>query len=479
MPHGSLGLWSPRRAAAALLALAFAASALALAGGCGLLGPHAPRHYLAITHPALNRVTFYDLDANRTVGALPAQKLPHDMLLSPDGRTLDVVNSGSQCMTSYHLDSPELWRRAHEFLREGSPRDTLLGAPGPAMDGAMHCAAPGGSTDGALHGASDARAPGAPESDFADSLRAMMRRGAPLDLNPDPVQSLPRSVAEFHLTDPTFPDSVRAIHTLVHAFDHSACFDCHARSRGGKPFGPVFVEDGRSIALVQLAYRNVVLLDASTGAVRRRIPLALSDDLMPVEIWFEPRTSLAFVTCRNRIGLSRPGVILVVDLADGHTVRAIPAGIYPWHLVPDPQGQRLFVDNFQSSRISVVDVARQAIVDSFVVQNGPSTMLFAPGGRQLYVSCFYTHRLLVVNLASHAVERAIPVGSNPTSLLLSADGRSLDVLCGGESEIDRVDLRSNTVVERHPLLFGAYAFQLVDSDRSGRWLQASASAPAP
>ncbi len=396
---------------------AMVSAALGLACACAPVDTGVPRHYLAITHSALNRVSFFDLDSRKVVGALPAQKLPHDLLLSGDRRSLYVVSTGAQCITTYHLDSPELWHRARAFIRHNR-----AAAPEPHA--------------------------------------ARLSAGY---LNPDPVQTLPATVAEFHLTDPTFPESVGVVHAGAHAEAHHACFDCHARSLGGKPFGPVFAEGGRSIVLVHLAYRNIVVLDAATFAVRRRIPLEMSRELMPVEVWLQPGTDVAFVSCRNRIGLSRPGEILVVDLGTGHTLKAIPAGIYPWHLLPDSTGQRLFVNNFQSSRISVVDVARRAIVDSFTVQNGPSTMLLASGGLRLYVSCFYTHRLLVVNLVSHSVEHSIPVGSNPTSLLLRVDGRRLDVLCGGESEIASIDLRSNTVVERWPLPSGAYAFLPVDA----------------
>jgi DNA-binding beta-propeller fold protein YncE len=420
--------------------------ALAFLCACAT-GPREPTHYLVITHSALNRVTFFDLDRMRVVGALPAQKLPHDLLLSHDQRTIVVVNSGAQCITAYHLDAPELWRRARDFMR----RDTTPARPRSG----------GGMTEGG----------GGPDGETMRHPAGSS--SAPIYLNPDPVQDLPPAVADFHLTDPTFPDSMRAAHARVRAGEHHACFDCHARAHGGKPFGPTFSSDGRSIRLVHLDYRNVTELDAGTLAVLRRIPLDLPSELSPVEIWVEPGTDTAFVTCRNRIGETKRGRIEVVDLGTGRRIAIIPVGIYPWHLVPDPSGRRLLVDNFQSSRISIVDVARRAVVDSIVAQNGPSTMAFLPGGAKLLVSCFYTHRLLVVDAATHRVESAIPVGSNPTSLLVAADGSEALVLCGGESEIDRVDLRAHVVRERYPVLFGAYAFQVVDRDHSGRWLSAA------
>lgn len=419
---------------------------IACAVGCEPPWPHEPRHFLAITHAALDRVTFFDLDAHRVVGALPAQKLPHDMLLSGDQASLDVVCTGAQNMTRYHLDSPQLWRLARAFMR----RDTVHAGPSMSMLLAMS------------HGESGAAA-------------ERVHPGRVIR-NPDPVQDLPGSVAEFHLTDPTFPaapESVRMAHARVHASEHSACFDCHARSHGGKPFGARFSADGREIELVHLAYRNITLLDVHTLAVRRTIPLDVPPEYSPVELWHEPGTDTALVTCRNQIGMSRPGRILVVDLASGHTVKSIEAGIYPWHMLPDPAGRFLYIDNFQSSRISVFDIARKQIVDSLIVQNGPSTMAFTPKGDKLLVACFYTHHLLVVDPVSHAIDADIAVGANPTSILFLREPHQALVLCGGESDIERVDWGSRRVLERWPVLFGAYAFQLVDRDHSGRWIEAA------
>ena len=93
---------------------------LGLACACAPLGTGAPRHYLAISHSSLNRVSFFDLDSRKVVGALPAQKLPHDLLLSGDQRTLYVVNTGAQCITTYHLDYE---REVAELL--GIPYDAV------------------------------------------------------------------------------------------------------------------------------------------------------------------------------------------------------------------------------------------------------------------------------------------------------------------------------------------------------------------
>ena len=397
-----------------------------------------PNQYLLVSHPALNRITIFDLGSDKIVGALPTHKLPHDMLVSSND-LLYVVNSGSQCITTYNLRSPEFWTYAKEFIKRDSANLYAQRAPSANMMG----------REQARGGKATAR----------DSA-------AWTNLNRDPVQALPVAFAHTYLTDTLFPEIARPWHEKVHAFSHVACYDCHDRSVGAKPFGPAFTADSSEISLVHLKERNITFLDSKTLAIERQITLPIPARYSPIETWVVPDHSTCFVTCRNEIGQSKPGLILVVDLKNGKLLKTITAGIYPWHLMPNSDGTRLYVDNFQSSRISIVDVAKREIVDSLIVQNGPSMMAFAPGGRDLVVSCFYTDRVLFVNLKTKQIEKAIDVGANPTSLEFSHDGKILYVLCGGESSLDVIDVDKSTVEKSYKMLFGAYAFHRVDATHS-------------
>ena len=393
-----------------------------------------PERYLLVTHPALNRITIFDLASDTIVGALPTHKLPHDMLISRD-HILYVVNSGSQCISTFDLKSPEFWSYARDFMRRDSANLYSQRSPSANMMG-----------QGQQNSA---------KSSHPDTASWIA-------LNHDPVQSLPAVFAQTYLTDTLFPITAKSMHEKVHAFSHKACYDCHDRSVGGRPFGPAFTNDSAAILLVHLRGRNITFLDSKTLSIQRQIPLPIPIQYSPIEAWIAPDQATCFVTCRNEIGQSNPGLIVVIRLRDGKLIKTITAGIYPWHLLADPTGATLYVNNFQSSRISIVDVAEQAIVDSLIVQNGPAMMVLEPERNLLFVSCFYTDRVLVVNLASKQVEKSIDVESNPTSLKFSADKKTLYVLCGGESSLDIVDVASGTVREKHKMLFGAYAFHPLD-----------------
>ncbi len=395
----------------------------------------APDHYLLVTHPALNRMTVFDLTSNKIIGALPTHKLPHDMLVLRD-RLLYVVNSGSQCITTYDLKSPDFWKYAEEFMKRDSSNLYAARIPSTNMMGREQSNA---------------------------SKRGIGDTAAWTNLNRDPVQLLPAAFAHTYLTDTLFPEVAKPMHERVNAFAHNACYDCHDRSVGAKPFGPMFSNDSTTVSLVHLKGRNITILDATTLTLKRQIPLPIPAQYSPIESWIAPDRSTCFVTCRNEIGESKPGLILVVDLHDGSLLKTITAGIYPWHLMADSAGTTLYVNNFQSSRISIVDVGKRAIIDSLIAQNGPSMMTFMPGRRVLVVSCFYTDRVLFINLATKGIEKTIDVDSNPTSLEFSRDGKSLYVLCGGESSLNIIDVDQGIVRERHKMLFGAYAFHAIDN----------------
>jgi DNA-binding beta-propeller fold protein YncE len=400
-------------------------------GGCTDTGGRASSvPLLAVSHSALNRISFFDITRHEVIGAVPTEKLPHDMLLSPDDDTLYVINSGAQCISTYYLHQPEFWKYAKAFLHSDSTH--IVSHPSHAS------------------GHSAIRATGNDTSGVRETM-----------LNPDPVQHLSSLIARHFLTDTLFPERAAQPHALAGALTHTSCFDCHDRSVGAKPFAPVFSKDQASIYMVQLSYRTITEMDAKTLSIRRTIVLDVPERYSPVEVWMHPDGTHALVTCRNEIGQSLPGTILVVDLASGKTQKSVTAGIYPWHIVPDASDSLLYINNFQSSTVSVFDLRSESIVDSIVVRNGPSMMLINPHKHLLYVSCFYTDNVIAVNTDTRKVAAIFDVDTNPTSLLLSSDGSHLTVLCGGESSLNIIDLETGRVSETYPLMFGAYAFKLI------------------
>ena len=114
--------------------------------------------------------------------------------------------------------------------------------------------------------------------------------------------------------------------------------------------------------------------------------------------------------------------------------RQIRVGAHPYRTLVSLDGTRLYVSNWGSSNISVIEVATGNVQTTFASGAHPSDMLLAPRGR-LYVACANTNEVYVHDADTGAVRERIsvalhpksPPGSTPNALALAPDGSRLYV----------------------------------------------------
>lgn len=114
--------------------------------------------------------------------------------------------------------------------------------------------------------------------------------------------------------------------------------------------------------------------------------------------------------------------------------RQIRVGAHPYRLLVSSDGTRLYVSNWGSSNISVIEVATGRVQATFASGAHPSDMLLAPRGR-LYVACSNTNEVYVHDTDTGAVRERIwvalhpkaPPGSTPNALAMAPDGSRLYV----------------------------------------------------
>ena len=70
-----------------------------------------------------------------------------------------------------------------------------------------------------------------------------------------------------------------------------------------------------------------------------------------------------------------------------------------------------------AASVSVVDVARQAVIDSIVVGRRPWGIALSPDGRRLYTADGRSNSVSVIDTKTRKVIAAIPVGERPNDLL--------------------------------------------------------------
>jgi YVTN family beta-propeller protein len=156
----------------------------------------------------------------------------------------------------------------------------------------------------------------------------------------------------------------------------------------------------------------------------------------PVQV--DPRTSVA----------NHGSVSVVAQAGDGwKQVTSIPVGGHPSGLTASRAGKFLYVANANSDTVSVIDTARDVVVetidckpaDKLPFGTGSNAVALAPDGRTLFVANGTGNCVAVVRLGRKSTEAAdgvpeasdvvglIPTGWYPGAVRLSADGKRLFV----------------------------------------------------
>jgi YVTN family beta-propeller protein len=140
------------------------------------------------------------------------------------------------------------------------------------------------------------------------------------------------------------------------------------------------------------------------------------------------------------LGLSADGRTLYVSavsdgrldafaLADGRLAgeHSAPVGDQPVHMVNTLDGRTIFVTNFESGTVSVVDSATWRHVKDLTVPARPHGIVLSPDGRWAYVACYGAASIAVIDTesATLAATIAMPEPSQPYGIAISPDGRYL------------------------------------------------------
>ena len=142
----------------------------------------------------------------------------------------------------------------------------------------------------------------------------------------------------------------------------------------------------------------------------------------------------------------------------GVTLWTAKAGSWPYAVVLSKDEGTLYVSNWTSASVSVIDAKTGALKSTVPVGNHPNAELLTPDGKQLFVACANDDSVKVIDTARAVVTASIdagifaqaPPGAIPNGLALSADGSILFVADAGENAVVAVDLTA-----AQPAVFGA------------------------
>ncbi|WP_246278258.1 YncE family protein [Phytohabitans rumicis] len=130
----------------------------------------------------------------------------------------------------------------------------------------------------------------------------------------------------------------------------------------------------------------------------------------------------------------------VVDPYARTEVARILVGRTPSGIAVDPDGERIYVANFSSNDVSIVDV--RVAAETSRVKVGKQPWALACSGDRLYVANAHTDTMSVVDTDAQRVLDTVRTGRRPTSLVASPSGDCVYVCNNADATVSAIDART-------------------------------------
>jgi large repetitive protein len=104
-------------------------------------------------------------------------------------------------------------------------------------------------------------------------------------------------------------------------------------------------------------------------------------------------------------------------------------GEEPGGIAVNPAGTQVYITNYGSASISVIDTAKNTLVPyQLQAGNGPSGLAFTPNGKYVYVANFLDNTVVVIDTVTQLlVGSPITVGTSPQSVVVNPKGTTVYV----------------------------------------------------
>lgn len=204
---------------------------------------------------------------------------------------------------------------------------------------------------------------------------------------------------------------------------------------------------GAIVAIVNHENDSLQVIDAASRKVTREIDLRPGKGVAGGEF---PLAVLVVDEDRAYVTSQRDRELVEVDLATGAVLRRVQVGGQPTRVITTKDARRLFVANANTDTVSIIDresmVVREEVrvagpLGSLALSHrgsSPNALRLSPDEKTLYVSLGGADAIAVVDVAADGsgmsqTSGLVPTGFYPNDVIVSPDGRSLFVAYGKSS----------------------------------------------
>ena len=209
-----------------------------------------------------------------------------------------------------------------------------------------------------------------------------------------------------------------------------------------RPHGVQFIGSTTRAAVTSETSQMLLIVDVAAGSVLQAIPTGGRGSHMVGVTADGTRAWTA------NIG---DGTVTEIDLAQGRALRQVPVATMTEGIGVAPDGGAVWVGSNDQHTVSVVDPAGGVVVATLPAPGFPYRVSISPDGRYAVVPQPQGDVVRVFDLAARRELGVIEVGAaGPVGTAVSPDGRTAYVSLQGTDEVAMIDLQRLMEVRRFP-----------------------------
>jgi DNA-binding beta-propeller fold protein YncE len=201
----------------------------------------------------------------------------------------------------------------------------------------------------------------------------------------------------------------------------------------------VLSRDGHTLWVACAPENAIVELDTTSGVIRK--------------VWDTQQKGsylLAVTPDEKKLYVANfdAGSVSVIQRYDA-SVQILQIGGQPIGIDVSPNGREVWVSNFKTDAIAVIDAASDRVVQIFPAGGeGPARLKFTPDAKYVWVTCSRSNDLVVLDAGQHRMIRRIPTGRFSKGLLVLPDGKHAFVSAVDDNVVFEVDVAEGHVLRR-------------------------------
>lgn len=203
------------------------------------------------------------------------------------------------------------------------------------------------------------------------------------------------------------------------------------------PFRSLLSLNG-TVWVTNRSLNSIIRYNAATGVSTGSTAV----ERAPIGIVVPPGTGKVYVS--NEAS----NTVSVLSASNLALLKTIPTGTRPHYMIYDPSGQFVYVTEFGTNQVALIDTRSDTRIAGLPASNSPDARTHGawpgPGG-MLYAVSEGTNELAAIDVGTRQIQWTVPIGNRPSEILVTPDGRTAYVSVRNENKLKVVNLQTRTI----------------------------------